>query len=239
MNSKYILILGAFIFISVSICLAGINAKPTARSWALATTAILAERNAMRHDTLCGSERTEDSIRKWKEGLSDWWNVNNRKDLLNTLRWIEDGGHRNEFEKMGKDISSMTDDQIKKLLARAELNEEVKHRVLLVQKRYIKLGKKTLIGWDYVRYIMLCRWGYLVGYLSEREAWDRIMPAAQLIQKTFDSWGDLGENYLIGREFWSPELTEKGGRQYVEIHQKLLKDPNSPWNMHPWRVKLH
>src|SRR5947208_742465 len=46
---------------------------------------------------------------------------------------------------------------------------------------YPKLGKKSLLGWDYARYIALCRWGFLVGYLSEQEAWDKIMPVARLL----------------------------------------------------------
>ena len=73
----------------------------------------------------------------------------------------------------------------------------------MAKEYYKKLGEKSLLGWDYGRYICLCRWGYLVGWLNEQEAWEKIMPAAELLQKSFSSWEDLGRNYLIGRLFWS------------------------------------
>jgi Protein of unknown function (DUF1266) len=47
----------------------------------------------------------------------------------------------------------------------------------------------------------------LCGYLAEDEAWEKIMPAAAKLHATFSSWKELGENYLIGREFWSYEQT--------------------------------
>ena len=34
------------------------------------------------------------------------------------------------------------------------------------------------------------------------------MPAARALQSHFTSWRDLGENYLIGREFWSRSETQ-------------------------------
>lgn len=66
-----------------------------------------------------------------------------------------------------------------------------------------EFGEKSIAAWDYDRYISLCGWGYIAGYLSEEEAWQRIMPAARLLQKTFESWIDLGKNHVVGREFWS------------------------------------
>ena len=77
-----------------------------------------------------------------------------------------------------------------------------------------------------------------MGYLTEDEAWDRIMPAARRLQRTFDSWKDLGENYLIGREFWSQEETERNGPLYREVYQHLLDDSASPWNRCAWNLDL-
>src|SRR5207247_4705908 len=43
-------------------------------------------------------------------------------------------------------------------------------------QHYRKRGRNSLVGWDYCRYIMLCRCGYQVGFLSEDEAWDGSCP---------------------------------------------------------------
>src|SRR2546425_10478206 len=40
--------------------------------------------------------------------------------------------------------------------------------------------------------------------------------------------GDLGANYLIGRQFWSPALMKRDGQLYRSAYQKLLSDPQSP-----------
>jgi hypothetical protein len=39
----------------------------------------------------------------------------------------------------------------------------------------------------------------------------KVLKAARLIQRTFGSWSELGQNYPIGREFWSPAETERNG----------------------------
>ncbi len=228
-----------YLFTYVNISHAKTIIISTPKSWALATTAILAERNSMRHDTLCGADRAKEDISGWKRLLSEWWDINDRQDLLNTLRWIEDEGHRALFDEMGKKVSIMTDANIKKIISRNDLDDNTKSRIVIAWKYHRFLGKKSLIGWDYVRYNMLCRWGFLVGYLSEKEAWNRIMPAARLIQKTFGSWKELGENYLIGRAFWSAEATGIGGAKYVDAYNKLLKSQDSPWKIHPWKMKLN
>ena len=108
----------------------------------------------------------------------------------------------------------------------------------MVTREYERLGAKGLIGWDYARYVSLCRWGYVAGYLSEDEAWVRIMKAARLLQQTYGSWRELGENYLIGREFWSPAQTARNGQLYEATFQRLVSDPQSPWVRLPWRTPL-
>ena len=211
----------------------------TPRSWALATTAILTERNHERHDLLGGCSPTQKNVTAWKKSLSDWWGIHNREDLLNGLQWIEDGGHRREFERLGAYLSSANDQQLAELVENAEQSKQARHQVNIARKYYEKLGIKSLLAWDYARFIALCRWGYLVGYLSEQEAWDRIMPAAAMLQSTFDSWKDFGENYLIGREFWSYEQTAKDDQLFRDIYRKLLNNSSSPWNRNPWNMDLH
>jgi Protein of unknown function (DUF1266) len=210
----------------------------SAQAWALAASAILTERNGQRHDLLGGSERNPANAEHWKRILSDWWGVRNREDLLSALEWIDDGGHRINFEKLGIFLGSLDEQQHAELLKKVRRNEQAKNEIAVVTKYYDQLGRKSLLGWDYSRYISLCRWGYLVGYLSPEEAWERIMRAALKLQQTFDSWKDLGRNYLIGREFWSYEETRKSGRLYRDAYERLLNDSAGPWKRNPWGLDL-
>lgn len=211
---------------------------PEQKAWALATAAVLTERNRRRHDILGELEPTEQNIEIQKQSLIEWWGVQSRDDLLNTLKWIEEGGHRQDFEKLGGVISPLDDEQYLALLVKTRQNEEALHQIVIVRKYYQYLGAKGLLGWDYSRYVSLCRWGYLVGYLTEEEAWSGIMPVARKLQRTFDSWKDLGENYLIGREFWSSNQSRRNGQLYRDTYQKLLYEPQSPWNHLSWNTPL-
>jgi hypothetical protein len=64
------------------------------------------------------------------------------------------------------------------------------------------------------------------------------MPAARRHQEAFTSWERLQNDYLIGREFWSLQQTNKDGGRFRAISQRFLQDPNSPWNVNPWNLNL-
>lgn len=210
----------------------------TPHAWALATSAILFERNNMRHDCLGGCSPTQETVANWKQVLSQWWGINSKEDLLNSLNWIENGGHRENFEKLGAYVASLDEQQLSELSTKVQNDEEARNQLDIVKRYYGKLGAKSILGWDYCRYIALCRWGYLIGYLTEQEAWDRIMPVAAMLQRNFTSWKDLGENFLVGRQFWSYEQTQSEGQRYRNIYKKLLTTSSSPWKVNPWGMKL-
>jgi hypothetical protein len=74
--------------------------------------------------------------------------------------------------------------------------------------------------------------------LSEGEAWEQIMKAARIIQGTFGSWKEFGENYLIGREYWSLSQTQKDGQVMRAAYTRLLANASSPWKRIPWALDL-
>lgn len=212
--------------------------KKDVKMWSLGCAAVLNERNHCRHDSLSPCDINKRNIRAWKKSLVKWWKVRSREDLFDSLRWIEEGGHRKRFNDWGKYIQGLSDEEYTKLVKEKSNDKEKLYEILIAKEYYEKLGEKSLWGWDYCRYICLCRWGYLVGYISKEEAWERIIPVAQMLQKKFDSWEDLGLNYLIGRKFWSYQYTKKNGDKYEDAFQRLLDMRSSPWNKYPWDMDL-
>ncbi len=208
------------------------------KNWALATCAVLAEYNGDRYNLLGGSERTPERIKFIQNILASGWGIKNREDLFKTLKWIEEGGHRKEFDNIYTLVSRLPKSEIEIVTQKVASNPEISNKLRIVLKYHNELGSKSVAGWDFVRYISLCGWGYVAGYITEEEAWKIIMPAAQLIQRTFSSWGDLGENYLIGREFWSQKQTVQRGQRMRECYRQLLLDPASPWFSIPWSISL-
>ena len=210
----------------------------TAHSWALATTALLTHLNGESDELLGLGPLTSEAVQGQKESLKKWWGVNDRSDLLAMLRWVDEGGHRKEWEAVATKLKGLDSQELAQVLAKAASNAELQHQLDMVRHYAPSLGAKSLIGWDYSRYIYLCRCGYACGYLTEAEAWDLIMPVAAMLQDTFSSWEELGENYLIGREFWSSDETFASGGRMRDIYQSLLSDAGSPWKVIPWGVDL-
>ena len=211
---------------------------PEARAWALGCSAVLMERNHDRHDMLLPCVKSPAAVAGWKESLDRWWGVRSSADLMDSLKWIEEEGHRTRFQQYGKFLQSLSNEEYQDLLMRASANKDALGEMMTAKIYYPLLGDKSLLGWDYSRYICLCRWGCLVGYITEEQAWAKIMPVARMLQRTFDSWEDLGRNYLIGRRFWSQEYTEQSGDEYRDAFDRLMDMRSSPWNKYAWDMDL-
>jgi len=48
----------------------------------------------------------------------------------------------------------------------------------------------------------------------------------------------LQSDFLIGRQFWSVEQTQKNGERFRAIYQHFIADSGSPWNVDPWEMDL-
>jgi Protein of unknown function (DUF1266) len=141
-------------------------------------------------------------------------------------------------DELGARTSALNDQQFAAVRSQLGQDPEVMNKLDVVRAHYLELGTKSILAWDLIRYISLCRWGVLAGYMFEADAWRQVMPAAQQLQQAFDSWQDLQKNYLIGREFWSLEQTRKSGARFQAAYDKLSTDPSSPWNTIPWNTPL-
>jgi hypothetical protein len=154
------------------------------------------------------------------------------------MSWLQYTGHRSEFEELGRHVDALTEQQFATLEAAAEDNPQSLNQLKIARQNHRRLGAKGILAWDLIRYITLCRWGYLAGFLSEQEAWDYIMPAALRLQLTFISWQDMQSNFLLGREFWSAQQTQVSGGGFQAIYETFLQDPGSPWDMNSWELEL-
>ena len=208
------------------------------KAWALGCGAVLMERNGVRHDTLATCPIAKPGISNLRKLLDDWWGIRTKKDLLDILAWLEKEGHRKGFDRTVAKVTSLSDEQFEAIMNNPNYDKETLHEVQVARKYGKKLGHKSITAWDYSRYIFLCREGYTLGLLSEEEAWDKIMPAARKLQKTFNSWEELGCNYLIGRQYWSYKQTVDNGELYDDAVQRLMDMPSSPWNKYPWNMNL-
>ncbi len=178
---------------------------------------------------------TERQVVRQRSFLARWWGVRSHKDIIETMAWLKNEGHRAEFEKMKSEAGELA--QPAPVLERKAL-AGYRDRADFVQRNAVRLGEKSLVGWDLSRLISVARWGVSAEYLTEEEAWDWIMPAAQELQKTYSSWEELGESYLDGRFFWSQRRTPKNVAEYKSAVYWLTTNEFSPWVKFDWNLDL-
>lgn len=147
--------------------------------WALAASAILSTYN---HESL---ERISSggSVIGTRSLLQNSWDVSNHDELLKALEWIDEGGHRQMFSALGARTSNLSPEDLTRAVS--HLSSEDANSVMVAHRYYEKYSAQSITAWDYARYINLCRWGVAAGYISEEEAWPRVMHAAQILQQTF------------------------------------------------------
>lgn len=145
--------------------------------------------------------------RAWaRNALSGWWEIKNRKQAIRMLDWLWNEGHRGRYQA-----------------------EDRSWR----KKSHVPI---PYLAWDYCRLVWVAGVSYIAGYLTEEEAWQRIMPAARAIQSNYSSWREMGDDYLRGRRRWNG----KRDPQFDAILQLLIspKNWNSPWNKNDWTTDL-
>lgn len=200
--------------------------------WAVAASAIL---SASLHEPLDTLSSGGDVLGR-RRMLQNSWGISSHDDLLKELDWIDQGGNRKEFSELGVRTSNLSPGELAKAVS--HLDSEDANSVMVAHRYYEKYAAQSIVAWDYARYINVCRWSVMAGYISEDEAWPLVMHAAQILQQSFTSWREFGENYLVGREFWSLRETKSDGQAMRAMYQRLLDHPGSPWKRYSWNLSL-
>jgi len=212
------------------------STKPLTKAqlWAMACTGLLSTNNRERLDLLWCKEPTARNTQAAKEILSEWWSVNDRSELMPCIQSLETKGMREAYDLfvMAQSNPRLSGALIIQLKMRYKPSYEKKWKLVADNKG---TWSKSLIGWDFCRIISICRWAVLCEYMTEEEAWAKVMPAARRVQKTFSSWEELADNYILGRRFWQ---VDDDARHYEQLKFHLLTNPKSPWVTLPWKTDL-
>jgi len=210
-----------------------------AKAWAVACAGVLEEYNYNPHDSLEDCSLNDASgVGSSRRGMSEWWGIKDRETFLEIIEWLEDGGgHREKFAELGDELAQMDFLEYAEYLRDCDSVAEAQEAIVAFEW-YPKLGEKGILGWDLSRAIYLCRSAYTCGYITEEEAWTRIMAYARMLQATFNSWEELGQNYLIGRRYWSYNETQKSGKTIEAAYRRMTESVNSPWRKLEWKMDL-
>jgi hypothetical protein len=222
---------------SIRVCL---SAELTgARRWAIALTGIMTELNNDSHDSLNSDVMNGVNKRKYLELLRRDWGVTTREELLETLTVMELNGHASSLAFVKKIINENKDFAFNAIFNQFQLSSRQYNYLKFTVANWGHYYNRSILAWDLGRNIALCRWGYDTGFLTEEEAWEKIMYYARKIQSLYGSWAEYGLDYYFGRIFWASGFGAE--MDYFlktdEVYQKLTGQTGY-WTSLEWKVDL-
>lgn len=194
-----------------------------AQQWAIASGGNLVRLNSAPFATLhYGRSRGG-----MKSMLKQWWGVHDRASLLKQLDWLEKEGHRTGFKQLYAQVANLSEAEI--------ANAHPVAKFVWQNRQNFKNG--DLIAWDLARLVNVARQGHTAGYLTAEEAWQKIMPAARLLQASYGSWNELSDNYALGWRFWQDGAPLE--KVYIDAFNWLKSNPDSPFQKVAWNTPLN
>jgi hypothetical protein len=197
-----------------------------AQRWALAAGANMARARGDSLDSLAiGLPR-----KQLRAMLLQGWNIKGPEDVEPTLDWLDREGHTHQLRAMLKAIAAVPPPKIDAWLGQYDEDVQRACRFAIQHREAFKDGE--IVAWDLERLIFVARAGFSAGYLDQAQAWQHIERAAQRLRRTYGSWSEMSENYLLGRRYWGEgEALQK---RFDAAAHWLLTDRRSPWRRLDW-----
>ena len=200
---------------------------------------ILSYINGHDNDTLDVEEHNEFFHDRINYILTEFWGIENKDDVYNTIAWLLNEGHTDEY--LGYADADTVDELINEDMDEEEI-EIVKNGFEFTKYFKDKLPENIMLGWDYGRAAAIVRWSYFMNYISEEEAWEILDKIAGVMIGTFNSWKEFGISYIVGGLFWTyrKDPSETYSRYYetVEALEGLLtetgEEEDREWLRNPW-----
>ncbi|WP_276918503.1 DUF1266 domain-containing protein [Aneurinibacillus aneurinilyticus] len=163
-----------------------------------------------------------------KEGLASYWDVSNSEEAMQTLEWLLTEGHRAKYDQLLMALKagqSFTEEEVGKSQECYESAQEAMMKKLsFVKSDFDRVN--TIAAWDFDRAVNIARWSYILGYITEEQAWGYIERAADAASHFFQSWKEYFISFAFGRA-----IAYEGDIYDILWNGKeLLNEEDSIWN---------
>jgi hypothetical protein len=213
-----------------------------ARLWALSLAGIMTEMHQTSRGTLNANEMNKKNNASWLETLRRDWSVTTREEFLQNLEQVENTGNAGGLryiKAVVNEVMREKQDFSVKTMSKYQLEAYQYNRLKFIVANWNQYKDRTIMAWDLGRCISLCRWGYQAGFITEAEAWEKIMYYAQKLQLFYNSWEEYGYDYFMGRVFWASGFGEETDyfRKTEPVYRRLTGEYGY-WNSLKWYTRL-
>jgi hypothetical protein len=197
---------------------------------AIACGAIYTTMNNGKHDVLGAYGLSCETVSQNRKSLSDSWSIYGRFELLTTLEWLINKGHREGFDETVNHLKTLDGARQRVYINRQSKRDQQRCTIILNLTAAQKA--ESIPAWDLARLSNLARLGYESHYLTSSEALRLAIPVAAELRNKFDSWQAYGQNFILGRWYWRGSEEDK--KEAESIIHKLMHNQDSPWKKYPW-----
>lgn len=208
----------------------GLNKRPL---WLIATSAMLAQTNRERHDTLLphGNAGTQAQLESSKRALKRDYDIEDLPGLADTLKYFDEIV---TFKGFQYSWEMKSDKEFKAFSGINTKDKSYPNVVDMVQNYQFDLPESDQ-AWHYGRCSWLIRHAFYSGFIKEEEAWQLLEENVGRIRRIFDSWESFGISYIAGAQYWKrANYTENAISTYKRNLVFLLTNKNSPWVQLSW-----
>ncbi|AIG26837.1 hypothetical protein BRLA_c025180 [Brevibacillus laterosporus LMG 15441] len=207
--------------------------------WCYGLAAVMNEMNGLKLKDNYKLNKSKENIRIHKHSLARDWGIENKEDLLQSLQWLLNEGHRHSFDEMKFFLSTLSESDQLHYIESIPKTSETYREYYIVRAYMDRLPLAGIAAWDWGRYAHLCRIGAFVGYLSDDEVLELVKHVARIAQQQYSSWQEFGTSFLIGRQFWWGQTTSESAVTMARFVRNLIIHPNSVWNRLDWNQPLN
>lgn len=185
------------------------------------------------------------SVEELKEGLNEWWGIHDRDSFLSSIDWLFETGHRNYYAPLLEIIENYPKENRSKVVSKlsdqfgrdlSDFAENLPFSLALFKKEgVLKEGdeKIDVLSWDMGRVINLSRAAFTIGYIKEKEAWELIEKAADLMKLKYKNWEETARGFMLGRGMWTANPHRLN--YTIQDYKLLTSDADSPYNYIPFK----
>lgn len=171
----------------------------------------------------------------WQEFLVKTWNIHNKNEYESIFNDINANGQTKSYDDMIRLLDANPNLSPLQITLHEQLESYKCDRLFFVKETRHWLSQRSLRAWDLGRLITLTRWTYGAGYITETEAWEKILPLAEVIYSLYHSREDYLTSYLGGRGFFGAEDPFEYMKDVAELCAIDFSNPSSPQHL-PWVV---
>ncbi len=205
------------------------------RSRALDLAIALSRQNSTGYDRIMPIEdgKRNPNPKTWKDLLQSSWAIDSREKYFASFDDLVANGHTKAYRDAMRILDENPHFSPAQITLYTNNSDYYCDRLFYVRATREWLGERSLRAWDLGRLISVTRWAYAAGYITEDEAWQRILPIAQSIYETYASREDFLVSYAGGRGFFGADDAPRYVQAMVKIYSEEMGKPSSRQHL-PW-----